>query len=348
MGVIYENLLRPILFGEDAEKSHEQALLGLQALAASGPLRALLEAFSAAPGIKPIELFDLKFPNPVGLAAGFDKNALGYRAAAALGFGFVEVGTVTLQKQPGNPRPRLFRLPAHEALINRLGFPNDGAEIIAQRLARDPVGKRHLPVGVSLGKSKAVPLEQATNDYLASFNLLADHADFFVLNVSSPNTPELRRLQSREFLPGLLAALTKAARDRARKLGRQPVPLLLKIAPDLTFAEIDDLLGIVTTHQLAGLVATNTTIERPGLEGVSETGGLSGRPLHHRAVEIVRFISLSTNGRLPIIGSGGVSAHRLMDNGASLVQIYTGLVYRGPFFARDLARALAWRQREWV
>ncbi len=352
MGVLYEKLLRPGLFAQDAEKSHDQALAGMHALAAAGPLRAFFEAYNRVKTAKPIELFGLKFPNAVGLAAGFDKNALVYRAAAALGFGHVEVGTVTFQKQPGNPRPRMFRLPAHEAIINRLGFPNDGAELVAERLARDPVGHRVIPLGVNLGKSKTVPLEQAAADYLSAFNLLADHADYFVLNVSSPNTPDLRKLQSPEFLPGLLGALSKAGRDRAKKLGRSHTPMLLKIAPDLTFAEIETILGIVDTFKLDGVIAGNTTITRPGIEGETETGGLSGRPLNARAVEIVRFISLQTGGKLPIIGCGGVmdeaGAARLMDNGASLIQIYTGMVYRGPFFARTLARSLVWRQRKWV
>jgi dihydroorotate dehydrogenase len=354
MGKIYEKtpFCRPWLFTMEAEKAHELALRSLQVLGAAGPLRAMLEWANQVRGTRPIELFGLKFPNAVGLAAGFDKNALVFPAARALGFGHVEIGTVTLHAQPGNPRPRMFRLPEQEALINRLGFPNDGAEAVAQRLSRYPARGRRIPLGVNLGKSKTVPLEQAPNDYLACFNLLADHADYFAINVSSPNTPELRRLQSQEFLPGLLKLLRKTSRDRARKLGQRPTPLLLKIAPDLSFDEIDELLASVAEHEIDGVIATNTTIARPGIEGESEAGGLSGRPLHARVVDIVRFISLATGGRLPIIGCGGVmqpaDAHRLMDNGAALVQIYTGLVYRGPFFARDLARALSWRHREWV
>ena len=352
MGVIYERLVRPRLFAEDAEHAHEQALSALSALSAAGPLCSLIAWANRVHGARPIELFGLKFPNAVGLAAGFDKNAVAWRAAPALGFGHVEIGTVTLHPQTGNARPRMFRLPAHEALINRLGFPNQGAEAVAKRLAAYPSKKRAIPLGINLGKSKTVPLEQAANDYLASFNLLADHADYFVINVSSPNTPELRRLQSQEFLPGLLQLMRKIARDRARKFGARPVPLLLKIAPDLTFAEIDELLVTVAEHEIDGIIATNTTITRPGIEGETEGGGLSGHPVHAKVVEIVRFISLATKGKLPIIGCGGVlepaDAHRLMDNGASLVQIYTGLVYRGPFFARELAHALSWRHREWV
>jgi dihydroorotate dehydrogenase len=352
MGVIYEKLVRPRLFSQDAEKSHEQALAAMQALMKAGPLCSLLTWANRVRGTRPIELFGLKFPNAVGLAAGFDKNAVAWRAAPALGFGHVEIGTVTLHPQLGNARPRMFRLPEHEALINRLGFPNDGAEAVAQRLARFPAKSRRIPLGINLGKSKTVPLEQAANDYLASFNLLADHADYFVINVSSPNTPELRRLQTSEFLPGLLKLMRKSARDRARKLGTRSVPLLLKIAPDLTFSEIDEVLATVAAHEIEGVIATNTTIARPGIEGSTEAGGLSGRPLHPRVVEIVRFISLATKGKLPIIGCGGVmgpaDAHRLMDNGAALIQLYTGMVYRGPFFARELAQALSWRHREWV
>ena len=352
MGVIYEKLVRPRLFSQDAEKSHEQALAAMQALTKAGPLCSLLAWANRVRGARPIELFGLKFPNAVGLAAGFDKNAIGWRAAPALGFGHVEIGTVTLHPQLGNARPRMFRLPDQEALINRLGFPNDGAEVVAQRLAHFPAKSRQIPLGINLGKSKTVPIEQAANDYLASFNLLADHADYFVINVSSPNTPELRRLQTQEFLPGLLKLMRKSARDRARKLGSRSVPLLLKIAPDLSFTEIDEVLATVAAHEIEGVIATNTTIARPGLEGATEAGGLSGRPLHPRVVEIVRFISLATRGTLPIIGCGGImcpsDAHRLMDNGASLIQLYTGLVYRGPFFARELAHALSWRHREWV
>lgn len=352
MGVIYEKLCRPRYFSQEPEKAHENALAGLQLLASAPPVCSLLAWANRVRGAKPIELFGLKFPNAVGLAAGFDKNAIAWRAAPALGFGHVEIGTVTLHAQAGNARPRMFRLPEQEALINRLGFPNDGAEAVAQRLAKFPRNSRTIPLGINLGKSKTVPLEQAANDYLASFNLLAEHADYFVINVSSPNTPELRRLQTQEFLPGLLKLMRKSARDRARKLGSRSVPLLLKIAPDLSFVEIDEILATIASNEIDGIIATNTTITRPGITAATEAGGLSGHPLHARVVEVVRFISLATKGSLPIVGCGGVmcpaDAHRLMDNGASLIQIYSGLVYRGPFFARELAHALSWRHREWV
>ncbi len=354
MGLIYERAIRPFLFRMDPEKAHDNALMGLKVLGSFGPLRAAMEHYNRLSGVRPIELFGLRFPNAIGLAAGFDKNAVCWRAAAALGFGHVEVGTVTLQKQPGNPRPRIFRIPEAEAVINRYGFPNDGAEAVAKRLAAGPARRhRTIPLGINIGKSKTVSLEQAAEDYLACFNLLADHADYFAINVSSPNTPELRKLQAKDHLQKLLGALYKANRDRARKLGTQPIPLLLKISPDLTFAQIDDILEAVTSLEIDGVIATNTTIDRPeGLRLAEETGGLSGRPLLRKALDVVKYVHLSTSGKLPVIGSGGIvdleGAGMMMDAGASLVQLYTGLVYRGPFFPRDCARAVAWRHKEWV
>jgi dihydroorotate dehydrogenase len=288
----------------------------------------------------------LKFPNAVGLAAGFDKNARAWPAAAALGFGHVEIGTVTALAQPGNPTPRMFRYPPQEAVINRMGFNNDGAEAVAARLATQPgPGQRRIPLGVNLGKSKVTDLERATEDYLASFARLADHADYLVLNVSSPNTPNLRELQDESRLRELLGAVTAANAARARR-----VPLLLKIAPDLTWPQIDAVLGVIAEFALDGVIATNTTLARPGFfAGVNEAGGLSGAPLRRRATEIINYISRATSGRLPIIGVGGISdpasAGEKLDAGATLVQVYTGMVYRGPFFAADLARALADRQR---
>jgi dihydroorotate dehydrogenase len=304
------------------------------------------------PGIyRPVECFGLKFPNAVGLAAGFDKNGRAWPAAAALGFGHVEIGTVTLQAQPGNPKPRAFRYPADEAVINRMGFNNDGAAALAARLAKQSgPGRRVIPLGINLGKTKVAPLEQATEDYLGSFRLLADHADYLVINVSSPNTPGLRELQDAAWLRPLLAALvgenqTRVAAGQARR------PLLLKIAPDLTFPQIDAALGVIDELKLDGIIATNTTLARPGrLAEANEAGGLSGRPLRRRSTEIINYIARATGGRLPIIGVGGImdeeSAGEKLDAGATLVQLYTGLIYRGPFFAREIAWALAQRQRK--
>ncbi|HWA84621.1 MAG TPA: quinone-dependent dihydroorotate dehydrogenase [Opitutus sp.] len=348
MGSFYETVTRRILFKLDPEHAHELAVDALAALGRVRPLCALLERRHALPaGLRrPIEAFGLRFPNAVGLAAGFDKNARAWPAAAALGFGHVEVGTVTALAQPGNDRPRMFRYPPQRAIINRLGFNNEGAAAIAARLARQPPpGRRRIPVGVNLGKSKVVAIDEAAADYLASFAQLADHADYVALNVSSPNTPNLRQLQDEERLRELLGAITAANRARSRR-----VPLLLKIAPDLSFRQIDAVLAAIAEFGLDGIIATNTTLARPGpFAEVNQAGGLSGAPLRRRSTEIINYVARATDGRLPIIGVGGiddaVSAGEKLDAGATLVQVYTGMVYRGPFFAAQLARALADRQR---
>ncbi len=353
MGALYENWMRPSLFRLDAEHAHE---LGVRALAALGkltPICRALESWSRLPALRsrPIEAFGLKFPNAVGLAAGFDKNARAWPAAAALGFGHVEIGTVTAKPQPGNPRPRMFRYAAEGAVINRLGFNNDGARAVAARLARGaPAGHRRIPLGVNIGMSKAIDIDQAIHDYLASFTWLADHADYLVLNVSSPNTPGLRQLQDEARLRELLGAVTAANRSRGTQAGRRRVPLLLKIAPDLDFPQIDTVLTVVAEFGLDGIIATNTTVERTGFfASVSEAGGLSGAPLRRRSTEVIRYLADATRGRLPIIGVGGImdaaSAGEKLDAGATLVQVYTGLIYHGPFFAREMARALSDHQR---
>ncbi len=352
MGWLYEHVGKPLFFRRDAEAAHELAVSALARLGRIRPLCALLEKLSQLPAdlYRPVECLGLKFPNVVGLAAGFDKNGCAWPAAAALGFGHVEIGTVTLHAQPGNPRPRLFRYPAEEVVINRMGFNNDGAAALAARLARLPgPGARCIPLGINLGKSKITPLEQAGEDYLGSFRLLADHADYLVVNVSSPNTPGLRELQDAAWLRPLLAALAMANRARAAA-GRPRRPLFLKIAPDLSFSQIDAVLGVIADLGLDGIIATNTTLARPGrFAQVHESGGLSGRPLQHRSTEIINYIARATEGRLPIIGVGGItdaaSAAEKLDAGATLVQIYTGMIFHGPFFAGELARALAVRQR---
>lgn len=351
MGIFYEKLMRPSLFRMDSERAHEVGVDAMMWLGRLTPVCRVLEAINRLPAdrFKPVEAFGLKFPNAVGLAAGFDKNAKAWPAAAALGFGHVEIGTVTALGQPGNPKPRAFRYPAEEAVINRMGFNNEGSEAVAARLSKQPgVGKRRIPLGVNLGKSKVAPLDGATADYLASFARLADYADYLVLNVSSPNTPGLRTLQDEKPLRELLGAIMAANRERAAKTGAL-VPVLLKIAPDLTWPQIDAALGVIAEFGLAGVIATNTTLARPGyFAEVNETGGLSGRPVRRKSTEIVNYIARTTGGRLPIIGVGGItdseSAAEKLDAGATLVQVYTGMIYRGPFFARDLARALGVRQ----
>jgi dihydroorotate dehydrogenase len=359
--MIYHHVLRPALFnvaGRDAEDIHERVLGMLARVSESPRLTRGLARFAALawPGDlgQPREVFGLRFPHPIGLAAGFDKNARAIPALAALGFGFVEIGTITRQAQPGNPRPRLFRLPSDEALINRMGFNNDGADAIAKRLARQP--EATVPLGISLGKSKATPLEDVIADYLASLDRLYPWADYFVVNVSSPNTPGLRALQERDRLDALLAALLARLRERAQAENERIKPLLVKVAPDLDAAALDELVEVCLARGASGLIAVNTTISRDGLSAAvpatlrNEAGGLSGRPLHARAVAVVRLLAKRTEGRLPIIGCGGVftvdDAQWLLDAGASLLQIYTSFIYEGPGIARHLAHGLAEREAQ--
>jgi dihydroorotate dehydrogenase len=369
MGTLYRNVVKPLFFQLDPEEAHERGVDALALLGRFSPACRLLEALHRLdPAIhRPVRAFGLEFPNAVGLAAGFDKNARAWPAAAALGFGHVEIGTVTALAQPGNPRPRLFRYPEERAVINRMGFNNEGSEAVAARLAKQPgVGHRRIPLGVNLGKSKVTPNDEATQDYLTSFARLADHADYVVVNVSSPNTPGLRALQDEKPLRELLGALSAANRARdaaagasvggssgggeAQAAGRGRKPLLLKIAPDLSWPQIDAALGVVAEFGLDGIIATNTTLARPGaFAEIGQTGGLSGAPLLRRSTQIVSYISRATGGRLPIIAAGGILAEadagEKLDAGATLVQVYTGMIYEGPFFAARLARACAERQR---
>ena len=352
MGWFYDNIGKPLFFRCDPETAHELAVGAMTHLSQFRPVCAFLEKMHQLPArlYRPVECFGLKFPNVVGLAAGFDKNGRAWPAAAALGFGHVEIGTVTHLAQPGNPRPRLFRYPAEQAVINRMGFNNEGAAAMATYLAKLPVpGKRAIPLGINLGKTKVTPLDRATEDYVSSFRLLADHADYVAVNVSSPNTPGLRELQDASWLKPLLAALVDENKSRA-DAGKPRRPLLLKIAPDLSFRQIDAALGVIADLGLDGIIATNTTLARPGtFADVNEAGGLSGAPLRKRSTEIINYISRSTGGRLPIIGVGGISdeecAGEKLDAGATLVQIYTGMIYRGPLYAAELAKALSIRQR---
>lgn len=351
MGLLYDSVIKPLVFRREPEAAHEGAVDALALLARVAPACRLLEWWHRLPAElrKPVRCFGLEFPNRVGLGAGFDKNARCWSAAAALGFGHVEVGTVTKLAQPGNPQPRLFRYPEQEAVINRMGFNNEGAAAVAKRLAgQPPRGQRRIPLGINLGKSKAASLDEAVADYLASFELLAEHADYVAVNVSSPNTPDLRKLQDRDRLLELLGALQHANAEREGRTPGARRPILLKIAPDLTFPQIDDILRILQDLRLDGIIATNTTLARPGFfSSVNEAGGLSGAPLARRSTQIIQYISRATEGRLPIIGVGGItdaaSAGEKLDAGATLVQFYSGWIYRGPFFAREMAYALARR-----
>jgi dihydroorotate dehydrogenase len=345
MGFCYEKLIRPVLFRMDAERAHELSVDCLAFLAGLTPVCRLLESLGRS-AEDPVRLFGLTFPNRIGMAAGYDKNGRAWPAAAALGFGHVEIGTITARPQPGNPAPRLFRYPPQKAVINRMGFNNDGAARVAARLSHQPArGQRRIPLGINLGKSKAAHLDQAVQDYLASFSSLADFADYLVLNVSSPNTPGLRALQDEDRLRELLGAIRTANRSRATQPGRGSIPVLLKIAPDLGDSQIDAVLTVVNEFELDGIIATNTTVGRPaGWSGTQEAGGLSGGPLRERSTEVIRHLVKGSNGRLPVVGVGGIGsvddAKEKLDAGASLVQVYTGMIYRGPFFARHLARGL--------
>lgn len=349
MSWIYEKIFKRAAFALDPEVAHDGAVLALSVLSRVPPACRLLEWWFSLPrdARSPIECFGVKFPNRVGMAAGFDKNGECWRAGPAIGFGHVEIGTITRHAQDGNPKPRMFRFPEHEALLNRMGFNNDGAEAIARRLATHPVrGHRRIPLGINIGKSRVTPVNEAVDDYLFSFRALADHADYIAVNVSSPNTPGLRTLQESGPLNELLGALQAANREREGTPGRHRCPILLKIAPDLTWPQIDAILEIIDANGIDGIIATNTTLERPGpLAHVTEAGGLSGAPLARRSTQIIRYISVATGGKLPIIGVGGIHSTRdageKMDAGASLVQIYSGWVFRGPFFPAEAAWALA-------
>jgi dihydroorotate dehydrogenase len=335
-GAIYQQLVRPVLFSVSAEAAHDLAIRNLRAASNWPAALRQLERFQPAP--KPTTVFGLTFPNAVGLAAGFDKNGVAIPAWAALGFGFVEVGTVTAKAQSGNPKPRIFRYPEAGALINRLGFNNDGADVIAARLRalRDRGRWPAIPVGINLGKSKVAPLEQAVEDYLCSFRLLAPLADYVVLNVSSPNTPGLRSLQGHDALQQLLVAVKRENATAAK-------PILLKIAPDLSPADLDQVVATAEENGIGGIIATNTTLDHSAIPPVlDQTGGLSGRPLFARSTEFVRAIR--ARSALPIIASGGIfdaaSARDKMTAGADLLQVYTGYVYRGPGLLREIVDGL--------
>ena len=342
--MLYQKLARPILFRlgrGDAEAAHETTLRWLSRLSGQRQARNALIKLNRVSA--PVTVCGIPFPNPIGLAAGMDKNGVAIGAWPALGFGFAEIGTVTAQPQPGNPRPRLYRMPRSEAFVNRMGFNNDGAQALAARLAAAP--PVNCPLGISIGKSKDVPLEAAVEDYLDSMRALYPFADYLAVNVSSPNTPGLRRLQDAEALGQLLGALTEEGRRIAA--GRQPHPVFVKIAPDLTEPAIGQLLEVCLATGVSGVIATNTTLGRDGVEPregdvAAQPGGMSGRPLSSVSREIVRFVRRETDGRLPIIGSGGImtadDAEAMFDAGADLVQIYTGLVYGGPSIVRRSVR----------
>jgi len=359
---IYQSGIRPILFSglnADPEWLHQQTLrlLGWLDDSTSSPSAhwvqaRLQQSYCLRDAAIEQTLWGLKFPNPLGLAAGFDKDGVAANIWSSLGFGFAELGTVTFEPQPGNPYPRLFRLPQDQAALNRMGFNNQGAEALALRLSQKAECSRGVPLGINLGKSKVTPLEEAASDYLGSFRLLKDWGDYFVVNVSSPNTPGLRSLQDSAQLSQIVEAL-----QQENLCGK---PILVKIAPDLGWDAIADVITLAQTYQLAGIIATNTTIRRDILQTQTikatgklvseEAGGISGAPLRKRSTEVIRFIYKETQGKLPIIGVGGIftaeDAWEKIAAGASLIQVYTGWVYEGPWMVRRILAGLLQKLKE--
>jgi dihydroorotate dehydrogenase len=352
---------RSLLFRLDPETAH-QLTLRLMRIGGIEPIHSILRAMYAAPS-KPVDAFGLTFKNPVGLAAGYDKDAVAMKGLSALGFGHVEVGTVTPQPQPGNPRPRLFRLLEDEAVINRMGFPGRGSEFVQKRLnsslkdgvlekyvglfrhtkqnARRTIKKGDMILGINLGKNKDTPNEEAVFDYLELLQCFAPYADYLAINISSPNTVGLRQLQGRAALEGLLTQL-HAQRQFEEKKSEKRLPLLVKLAPDLSEQELNDAIEVIVDTRMDGIIVTNTTLERKGLrsEQQGESGGLSGSPLRLRSEAVLCQVVKRVNGKVPIVSVGGImnpqDAKRRLDLGATLIQIYTGLIYQGPGFVKRL------------
>lgn len=332
----YEQLVRPLLFSLDAEAAHHLTIALLRTASHVDVALRALEIFQPRP--KPKVLFGVTFPNPIGLAAGLDKNGVAIPAWAALGFGFIEIGTVTAKSQAGNPKPRIFRFPEQQALVNRLGFNSDGADVIAERMHKLRESGRWpaVPVGINIGKSKATPLEDAADDYLYSFRLVSEFADYIALNVSSPNTPGLRELQG----PAALSQLLRAIRDENRK---NPKPVLVKIAPDLRSNELDELMATCEENEIGGIIATNTTLDHSSIPSArDQEGGLSGAPLREKSTAVVRRIAARST--IPVVASGGISdaesAREKFAAGARLLQIYTGYIYRGPRLLREIMESV--------
>jgi dihydroorotate dehydrogenase len=332
----YERLVRPLLFSLDTEAAHHLTIALLRTASHVDVALRALEIFQPRP--KPRVLFGVTFPNPIGLAAGLDKNGVAIPAWAALGFGFIEIGTVTAKSQAGNPKPRIFRFPERQALVNRLGFNNDGADVIAERMHKLRESGRWpaVPVGINIGKSKATPLEDAADDYLYSFRLLSEFADYIALNVSSPNTPGLRELQG----PAALSQLLRAIRNENRK---NPKPVLVKIAPDLSSNELEELMATCEENEIGGIIATNTTLDHSSIPSArDQEGGLSGAPLREKSTAVVRRIAARST--IPVVASGGISdaesAREKFAAGARLLQIYTGYIYRGPRLLREIMESV--------
>ena len=335
---MYKKIISPFLFLFDPEKIHTFTFFLIKVFFKIPILGFIIESFYKVESPKLTrELFGLTFENPVGIAAGFDKNATHISEFEKFGFGFIEIGTVTPKPQDGNPKKRLFRLKEDTAIINRMGFNNDGVTKIKNRLKKN----YNVLIGGNIGKNKVTPNSQAKNDYIICFKELYNYVDYFVVNVSSPNTPGLRELQSKEFLNDLFIDLNKLRSNETIKK-----PILIKISPDLSKEKILEILEVIDTNNIDGIIATNTTIDYPNLKSKNknETGGLSGAPLYDKSNEVISFISKKTNGKLPIIGVGGIStpeqAVKKIEAGAHLIQLYTGIIYEGPGIVRKINKKL--------
>ncbi len=341
---MYRLLIRPFLFLFDPEKVHHFSFSLIQVLAKLGLSPIFRGLYTLEDPRLEREVFGLKFKNPVGLAAGFDKNAQLYNELSDFGFGFVEIGTLTPKAQAGNPKKRLFRLKADQAIINRMGFNNEGVLAAVEQLKKE----HRVLIGGNIGKNKVTPNEEATSDYLICFRALFSHVDYFVVNVSSPNTPGLRELQEKAPLTALLKALQEENSALSKSEGAKRKPILLKIAPDLTPDQLLDIIDIVRSTSLDGVIATNTTIGRENLRSsgdlTEQAGGLSGRPLRERSTEVIRFLHEKSGGTFPIIGVGGIhspaDAVEKLEAGASLIQLWTGFVYEGPALVKRINKAL--------
>jgi dihydroorotate dehydrogenase len=346
LNVLYKSLIRPLLFLGDPEKTHEQTLA---LLAKIQPLEGILERlFCVQDDRLRVRFGSLTFPNPVGLAGGFDKNAISVRTIAGFGFGFLEIGAVTALAQPGNPKPRLYRLPQDEALINRLGFNNEGAAVIAERLRalRRNGTPLKIPLGINIGRTKIVDNKDAVADFVSAFDKLYPYGDFFTLNVSSPNTPELRDLQERTLLQGLLRAIQEKNGEISSRSGEELKPILVKIAPDMDFSQAGEIVEVALSEKISGIIATNATafLRETLVSGSREPGGLSGKPLRALATSFVRHLYRAVGGKLPIIGVGGIfnaeDAYEKIKAGATAVQVYTGFVYEGPALVKRINQGL--------
>ncbi len=351
MSLLYRTILRPAVFLQDSEKAHSRILSILSSISSSRFSLSMLGALYRSPEL-PVKLFNLDFPNPIGVAAGMDKNGSAVPSWQSIGYGFCEIGGVTFHEQPGNPKPRMFRATKDKALINRMGFNNIGAHALQEKLQfwKDRGLWPDSPVGINLGKSKVTPLEDAPSDYAGSIKILWKDADFFVINVSSPNTPGLRDLQESRNLESIIKRCCEINKECSKEGKSTEKPLLVKIAPELDDGFLEDIVKLVNEYHLSGIVATNTTIDRPETKHsssqriFSEVGGLSGAPLKAKSTDMIRKVYKLTNGKIPIVGVGGIltadDAWEKITAGASILQLYTGIVFEGPSIAKNIVKGL--------